>query len=66
MTKFLVFPHFFETNLLQQFNNDEAKWKDFLRVSTIDSMQGDECDLVIFSAVRSNENGKVYFFFQNF
>merc|ERR1712159_493442 len=32
-----------------------------VRVATIDGFQGGECDLVIFSAVRSNEGGNLGF-----
>jgi hypothetical protein len=32
-----------------------------IRVSTVDGFQGQECDVIIFSAVRSNDNNKIGF-----
>ena len=43
---------------LKSFEKTEVNLGSMLRVATIDNFQGEEADIIIFSAVRSNDNGK--------
>ena len=49
------------TETLKKFGKTTVNLSSLLRVATVDNFQGEEADIVIFSAVRSNDDGKLGF-----
>lgn len=57
----VISPYKAQVKLLKALIKDIDNTPIEVRVSTVDSFQGQECDVIIFSAVRANNNGEIGF-----